>query len=309
MNKRLPYNAISSNMTNQQPVIGTISWIGEVYDGCTPRLCVELAGVSFEATWGNERSGRETCNATLFKTAKMYTYRSYLATRKDDVYRDQFFRVGHTVLLTPETDYDGNAKPTAWWTVSAIFDETFINTAYNEMLKDKILKTKINLKGSIDRTTRLRNNLKYWQQQQPRTIPAIDPEPFNRNIRIPTFAVLEPGGFGCSGPNLNADKYTGERNIFGKVKRCYIHGTLEYAVGYDISSFLCGDFLDLPEQSALVVDIHGKEYEACVVMETAKDTGEKFAFIVSNTAAEKSAARRSLLHGEWLKNGYENIRN
>jgi hypothetical protein len=129
-------------------------------------------------------------------------------------------------------------------------------------------------------------------------------------MTTPIFAVATPCFLGQveeEDRNIHISKHAGEKSLFGKIKRFYIHGELEDLAGFDICEFIAGDFIDKRQQPAQLLLSDGTLVDCQILMATS-DKGNKFAFLISSTSVnmEENRAWHSLyVDGEWLKHGKE----
>lgn len=125
-------------------------------------------------------------------------------------------------------------------------------------------------------------------------------------MAIPIFAVAAPCFMGMveeEDRNPHISKHAGEKSLFGKVKRFYIHGELEGLAGFDICEFIAGDFIDTRTQPAQLLLGDGTLVDCKILMATS-DLGNKYAFLISNDSMEEHRAWHYLyVDGEWLKHG------
>lgn len=89
----------------------------------------------------------------------------------------------------------------------------------------------------------------------------------NEPLGPPVFVMEDPNFLGL--PTDEGEErrkgYEGERKLDCALRPCYVHGTLERTVGYDIAMFAKGHILDLDEQEATLFDSAGTEHKCVMV--------------------------------------------
>lgn len=86
----------------------------------------------------------------------------------------------------------------------------------------------------------------------------------------PTFAIHYPSFFGITDDEerarVDAFREEDRKGPGFKINQFYVDGALERKLGFDLCSFVAGEFKDVPIQQASIYDVDGVLHDAVIVL-------------------------------------------
>ena len=108
----------------------------------------------------------------------------------------------------------------------------------------------------------------------------------------PTFMIHNPSFFGITDAEeqtrINSFKEDDRIGPGFRIHDFYVDGPLERKLGFDICSFVAGEFKDTPLQEASIYDVNGVLHDAVIVLHHNKGNDRVRAFLVEPGDEERA---------------------